>query len=72
MSRIAAQVLAVALLVAGIPNTAHAYIDPGSASLWLQGLIAMVTGVVAFASVTWGRIKSLLSRFLKRFRRNGG
>jgi hypothetical protein len=38
---------------------AHAYLDPGSASLWVQGIVAAVAAVAATARIWWGYIKSV-------------
>jgi len=44
---------------------AHAYIDPGTGSLILQGLIAAVAGVSVTAGIYWDRIKAFLRRHRK-------
>ena len=45
-------ILAVILL----PSTAHAYIDPGTGGMLLQGLLAaFIAGIIAVKSY-WGRI----------------
>ncbi len=41
---------------------AYAYLDPGSASLWIQGILAAVAGAVASARVWWGWLKSKVNR----------
>lgn len=41
---------------------AHAYIDPGTASLWVQGILAAVAAVVATVRLYWGKLKSMLGR----------
>ena len=41
---------------------AHAYLDPGTGSIILQGLIAAVAGAMVTARLYWGRIKSIFSR----------
>jgi len=37
---------------------AHAYLDPGTGSILLQGLIAAVAGVMATGGLYWSRIKN--------------
>lgn len=45
------------------PSTAHAYIDPGSGMLMLQGLIAAIGACIAFVKDPIGKVKALFSRF---------
>lgn len=42
------------------PMNAHAYLDPGTGSILLQGLIAAVAGVFITGKLYWARIKSML------------
>ncbi len=46
------------------PSTAYAYIDPGSGSLFLQSLIAVIVG-------GWLTVKLLASKFWRRLRGDG-
>lgn len=41
---------------------AHAYLDPGTGSILLQGLIAAIAGTMVTARLYWGKIKSMFSR----------
>lgn len=50
--------LAVACLV---PATAYAYIDPGTGSFVIQGIIAAVVGAGVALKMFWGRIKAALT-----------
>jgi hypothetical protein len=45
------------------PSTAHAYIDPGSGMLMLQGLIAAIGACIAFVKDPIGKVKAFFSRF---------
>lgn len=45
-------------------HDAHAYLDPGTASLILQGIIGGVAAVAAAAAVYWQRVKGFFSRTL--------
>jgi len=38
------------------PTTAHAYLDPGTGSMMLQGLIAALAAVVVAIKTFWGSI----------------
>jgi len=55
----------VLLLSAG-HTAAHAYLDPGTGSIILQGLIAGIIGTAALARMYWARLKMLLRRSLDR------
>lgn len=56
--------LAVTILnitaVALVPGDAYAYLDPGTGSILLQGLIAAIAGVAVIGRLYWSRIKSIL------------
>jgi hypothetical protein len=43
------------------PAPAHAYIDPGTGSFVIQGIIAAVVGAGVAVRMFWGRIKGLLT-----------
>lgn len=43
-----------------VPSQAYAYIDPGTGSILLQGLIAAIAGIVVTGKLYWSRIKSAL------------
>jgi hypothetical protein len=53
----------VLLLVAATlsPASAYAYVDPGTGSLVLQGLIAAVLGVGLTLKLSWRKIRKLLT-----------
>jgi hypothetical protein len=40
---------------------AYAYLDPGTGSILLQGLIAAVAGVLATGGIYWNKIKNFFS-----------
>lgn len=48
-------------LIALSPN-AHAYLDPGTGSIILQGLIAGVAAVLAYFGLYWQKVKSIWAR----------
>ena len=50
------------------PATAAAYLDPGTGSILLQGLLAAVAAVAATAGLYWRRIKGALSALFNRER----
>ena len=41
---------------------AYAYLDPGTGSILLQGLIAAIAGVMVTGRLYWSRIKDIFSR----------
>lgn len=49
-----------------LTRDAYAYLDPGTASIILQGLIGGIAAVAAVAAAHWQRIKNTLSRILRR------
>lgn len=54
-------ILLLLLALVLIPHTAHAYIDPGSGSLILQSLIALVVG-------GWLTLRVFASNFFRKLR----
>jgi hypothetical protein len=62
MSSRAINVLMLAFAVAMLlTDQAHAYLDPGTGSIILQGLIGAVVGGLFVVKMQWARIKSWLS-----------
>lgn len=53
--------LAVILALILVPTPALAYLDPGSGSFVIQGIIAVVVGAGFAVKMFWHRIKSLFS-----------
>lgn len=63
MIKLAVHMLACLGLVALInPTRAHAYLDPGTGSLLLQGLAAGLVGVLAF----WSRLRRMFRDYMNR------
>jgi len=52
---------AVGLLLMGLTQSAHAYLDPGTGSILLQGLIAGVAATAAYIGIYWRRVKAFFS-----------
>lgn len=49
----------------------YAYIDPGTGSILLQGLLAGVASVIAFGGIFWKRVHSFISSiFPERSKKN--
>ena len=60
----------VALML--FPSKAHAYLDPGTGSMLLQGIIAAIAGGLAAIKIFWARIFSSVSRLIGRDSGGGG
>lgn len=45
----------------GMTAPAYAYLDPGTGSILLQGLVAAVAGGIVAAKLYWGKLKEFLS-----------
>lgn len=56
--------LTVTLLV--MPQTANAYLDPGTGSMLLQGLIALIGGTLGTVGVYWRSLRGSLQKLLHR------
>jgi len=54
-------VISLLLLFSLVPD-AHAYLDPGTGSMLLQGLLAFLFAVVSTISIYWRRFKRLFRR----------
>ena len=59
------------LLPQAFENT-HGYIDPGTGSLIIQGLIAGIIGGVFLVKVFWRRITAFLSNLFSRAKKGSG
>ena len=56
----------VFFLVFLIPSEAYAYIDPGSASMFIQVIIGALVGVGITMKIYWKRLKFKLEEKFKR------
>jgi len=54
--------LLLLLMTAGFSESAFAYIDPGTGSLLLQGLLAAIVGAMAGIKFYWKKISSAVAR----------
>lgn len=61
--RLILNIAGLAILIASVPRTGYAYIDPGLASSVLQGLLVIVFGgATAFVLRPWRWFKSVFRR----------
>lgn len=44
---------------------AWAYLDPGSVSLWIQGILAGVAAIATTSRFWWYKLKNLIKKVLK-------
>jgi hypothetical protein len=51
--------VAVAVIGFAASGQAHAYLDPGTASLIIQGFIATLAGIAVAGRLYWSRLKTL-------------
>jgi hypothetical protein len=65
MKKVAAAYVAIVLLVLAT-SPAFAYLDPGTGSVILQGIIATLATVGAATGMHWRRIKSSIQRLTGR------
>lgn len=65
-SHLLCAVLRVAILLLLPAASAHAYIDPGSGMLLIQGLLALIGGIVFFVKNPITAVKSWIARLRKK------
>jgi len=53
-------ILAVAFLGVGYSGSANAYLDPGTGSILLQGLIAAIVGATFTLKLYWSKVKEIM------------
>jgi hypothetical protein len=53
--------LAFAVYLAFTQN-AFAYLDPGTGSILLQGIIGTIAGILVFGRLYWAKLKNVLAR----------
>jgi hypothetical protein len=56
----------VLLMLAALPLSAHAYVDPGSGMLIWQGVLALIGAIIVFLRNPVESIKRLFSRFKRK------
>lgn len=52
-------------------GNAHAYIDPGTGSMIIQGIIAAVAAIGVSVGIFWHRLKAFAKRVFNRDRSGG-
>jgi len=56
----------LAALLLFVPRPAEAYLDPGTGSMLLQGLIAVIGATLATVGIYWRTTRDLFRRLLRR------
>jgi hypothetical protein len=49
-----------------VPTRAHAYIDPGAGSMFLQILLGGIAGLAVLGRIFWKRLKTILPSRAKK------
>lgn len=62
MRRAVGTMVVTAAAFAACPEPAYAYLDPGTASMLLQGLIGAVAGALVAIRVYWAKIRGFFTR----------
>lgn len=52
------------VFVVGFASSAHAYLDPGTGSIILQGLIATIAAGLATSRLWWYRLKERIGKIM--------
>ena len=72
MKNINIKLIILLTIFISLPGNAYAYLDPGTASIIIQALVAILAGTVAFFTLLKDKIinlfKSIKLRFLKIFK----
>ncbi len=58
--------LRIAMLLALLPLPGHAYVDPGTGMLLVQGLVALVGAIIVFVKNPIASVKALIARFRRK------
>jgi hypothetical protein len=66
VSRRVPLVSAVILLLCIAPTPAHAYLDPGTGSILLQGVLAAIAGVVAWMATSASKCRAAVKALFRR------
>ncbi len=48
------------------PNTAHAYLDPGTGSIIIQAILGFIAASVATVSIYWTKFKMLIKKIFRK------
>ena len=51
-------------------SNASAYIDPGTGSMLIQGLLALIAAIGTYISLTWRQFKNFCDKIMKKKKRD--
>lgn len=57
-------ILVIIFFFCNISN-AHAYIDPGTGSIILQAILALIAGTAVTISIWWGNLKAFIRKIFR-------
>ena len=63
MSKILVYIL---IFILFLNNKAFAYLDPGTGSIILQGIVGAIAAGASYCAIYWQRIKNFFNRKLKK------
>ncbi len=71
MKRVCVPAALAAVVLIESTGEAHAYLDPGTGSMLLQGLVGGIAAASVAIGVYWGKLKALLFRSSTRKPQHG-
>jgi len=54
-------IIALSALLIGAPTPAFAYLDPGTGSMIIQGIIGAIAGLMVAGKLYWGKLTAFFS-----------
>ena len=58
--------ISILIFILFLNNKAFAYLDPGTGSIILQGIVGAIAAGASYCAIYWQRIKNFFSRKLKK------
>ena len=58
--------LILCLMISLFSPAAYAYLDPGTASYWIQMLVAFVIAALYTGRIYWSRVRIFIAKLFKR------
>lgn len=58
-------IIALSALLIGAPTPAFAYLDPGTGSMIIQGIIGAIAGLMVAGKLYWGKLTAFFSSLKK-------
>ena len=67
MMKISLFLLLAIFILGQFPEKAYAYLDPGTGSMLIQGLLAFIFSLLTFMGIFWNHLKKYFNRFHKKY-----